>query len=180
MIVVPRTAFLGLYLILLVVSLATGLHAATPGRSTPRKLVLRANDCTPLAAAQQEWLTADWQPYLAYTRACPVRNSKREIVLLLVSVHADLYYKAQPGQSVSAVKMPNPLLFLPSGEVVGSLPYNFPDDPPAELRVTFAQWERDFPERIELYLTDPRAGGDRSLPPLHWESSQQKYLPKEK
>ena len=95
--------------------------------------------------------------------------------MLLVSVHADLYYKGQPGKSVHQVKMPSPLLFLPSGDVLGSLPYNFPDDPPAELRVTFDQWVGDFPERIELQLIDPRAAGDRSLPPLIWVANEKKF-----
>ena len=71
--------------------------------------------------------------------------------------------------------MPNPLLLSPSGEARGSLPYNFPDDPPATLRVTFAEWRSDFPHRIDLYLSDPRASGNRALPALHWSSKEKKF-----
>jgi hypothetical protein len=146
----------------------------------PRPLVLSPKVCSALSTAQQKWLTPEWNPYLEYTRVCPVRDSKsRGTVVFLVSVHADVYYKAQTGTSVPLVKLPSPLLFLPSGEVVGSLPYNFPDDPPAELRVTFADWQAGFPQRIDLYLTDPRAGGNRPLPSMLWDKSQKKYLPKE-
>jgi hypothetical protein len=45
--------------------------------------------------------------------------------------------------------------------------------------MTFADWEQDFPQRIDLYLTDPRAAGDRALNPLCWDKTQKKYLPKE-
>src|ERR1700752_598807 len=148
-------------------------------RPIPRRLVLNPKLCGALSTAEKKWLPPEWQPYLEYTRVCPVRNSKSQAVVFLISVHADIYYKAQTGTSVPLVKLPSPLLFLPSGEVAGSLPYNFPDDPPAELRVTFANWQADFPQRIDLILTDARAGGNRSLPSMVWDKSQKKYLPKE-
>lgn len=164
----------------LTVCCLAGLSASCPAADAHRNLVVNPAHCRRLSLGQQQWLTSEWQPYLEYTRVCAIQNSKHEDSVLLVSVHADLYYKAQPGQTVHQVKMPSPLLFLPSGEVSGSLPYNFPDDPPAELRVTFAQWKGDFPERIELHLTDPRAAGDRSLPPLIWVATEKKFAPKEK
>jgi hypothetical protein len=148
-------------------------------RPIPRRLVLSPKLCSAVSTEQQKWLTPEWQPYLEYTRVCAVRNSKSQAVVFLMSVHADVYYKAQTGTSVPQVKLPSPLLFLPSGEIAGSLPYNFPDDPPAELRVTFANWQAGFPQRIDLFLTDPRAGGNRSLPSMLWDKSQKKYLPKE-
>jgi hypothetical protein len=155
--------------------LLTGACASVTAEQ-PRKVVASAARCNPLSASQQQWLTSEWQPFLAYTRACPIHDSKQETVLLLVSVQATPYYKAQPGQSVRQVEFPRPLLFSPSGALWGSLPYSFPDDPPAELRVTFTRWEHDFPQKIELYLTDPRASGDRSLPPMVWDPSQKRFL----
>ena len=143
------------------------------------KVVVNPANCARLSDAERQWLTSEWQPFLEYTRICAIQSSKRETVVLLASVHVDLYYKAQPGQSVQQVKMPSPLLLLPSGEVSGSLPYNFPDDPPAELRVTFARWVQGFPRRIELYLTDPRAAGDRPLSPLIWDERKKKFASKE-
>lgn len=163
----------------LIWGMVAGLCTAGSGYSHQHKVVVDPVQCSRLTQAQQNWLSPTWQPYLEYARICSIRNSKQEAVVLLVSVHADLYYGAQPGQSVHQVKMPDPLLFLPSGEVLGYLPYNFPDDPPAELRVTFARWEQGFPERIDLYLTDPRAGGNRSLPSLVWDSGQKKFLSQE-
>lgn len=159
----------------LVLSVIAGTSTSSSARSGSYKVTVNPARCGTLSAAQQEWLSPEWRPYLDYTRICPVRNAKREIVLWLVSVHADLYYRAQPGASAAIIKLPNPLLLRSSGEVLGSLPYNFPDDPPAELRVTFAAWDRDFPRKIELFLTDPRASGDRSLPPLLWDDIKKKY-----
>jgi hypothetical protein len=165
--------------VLLALCILAGAFPYCVARPIPRRLVLSPKLCSALSTAQQKWLTPEWQPYLEYTRICPVRNSKSQAVVFLISVHADVYYKAQTGTSVPLVKLPSPLLFLPSGEVAGSLPYNFPDDPPAELRVTFANWQADFPQRIDLFLTDARAGGNRSLPSMVWDKSQKKYLPKE-
>jgi hypothetical protein len=163
----------------LIVGVVAGMCASCRAGDELRKVVVDSAHCGGLSEVQQRWLTSEWQPYLKYTRICAIRNAKREAAVLLVSVHADLYYREQPGQSVQQVNLPRPLLFLPSGEVAGSLPYNFPDDPPAELRVTFARWVQGFPERIELYLSDPRAAGDRSLPPLIWDESKKKFVSKE-
>jgi hypothetical protein len=165
--------------VLLALCILAGTFEYCLARPIPRRLVLSPKLCSTLSTAQQKWLTPEWQPYLEYTRVCPVRNSKSQAVVFLISVHADIYYKAQTGASVPLVKLPSPLLFLPSGEVAGSLPYNFPDDPPAELRVTFANWQAGFPQRIDLFLTDARAGGNRSLPPMRWDKGQKKFLPKE-
>lgn len=170
-----RRALLGNLRVWLILGVIAGISTPGSARSGSYKVNVNPDRCSPLSAAQQEWLTPEWQPYMDYTRICPVRNSKREMVLWLVSVHADLYYRAQPGSSATIIKLPSPLLLLSSGEVLGSLPYNFPDDPPAELRVTFVDWERDFPRRVELFLTDPRASGDRSLPPLLWDDIKKKY-----
>ncbi|GEM_PF-6509578 len=164
--------------ICLILGVIASVSVSSPGDQR-RKTVVNPAHCIPLSDTQQRWLTSEWQRYLDYTRICGIQNSKHKTVLLLVSVHADLYYKAQPGQSVLQVQMPRPLLFLPSGAALGSLPYNFPEDPPAELRVTFARWVQGFPERIELYLTDPRAAGDRSLSPLIWDESKKKFASKE-
>lgn len=156
--------------------IVTVLSVNAFGHANSRKLVLNPQRCRILSETQKDWLTAEWQPFLEHTRVCTVRNSKNETIVFLISVYADLYYKAQSGNPVPQIRMPNPLLFLPSGDDAGSLPYNFPDDPPAELRVTFTDWNQDFPQRIDLYLTDPRAAGDRSLPSLRWDKSQKKYL----
>jgi hypothetical protein len=160
----------------LIIAAVAGMCAPSPAADQREKITVDPAHCTRLSDAQKQWLTPEWQRYLEYTRICAIGNRRSETALFLVSVHADLYYKSQPGQPVHQVTLPNPLLFLPSGDVLGSLPYNFPDDPPAELRVTFTQWEQGFPERIELYLTDPRAAGSRPLPPLRWNAAQRKFL----
>jgi hypothetical protein len=72
--------------------------------------------------------------------------------------------------------MPQPLLFSPGGSQLGTLPYNFPDDPPLQLHVTFTDWVRGFPQRIDLRVIDPTAGGDRDLPSLVWDEPRSRYM----
>jgi len=74
--------------------------------------------------------------------------------VLLVSPNAPRYYRAQPATAWRKCNCHTRLLFTPEGEAIGSLPSAFPDDPPAELRVTFTDWKADFPQRIELFETD--------------------------
>ena len=139
------------------------------------RVVATSQHCKPLSEVQRAWLPTGWAQFDDYTRACPILDAKKRPVLFLVSVWAALYYRSQDQPVVEQVEMPRPLLFLTSGQIAGDLPANFPDAPPAALRVTFAQWTRDFPLRIELFLSDPRAGGSRALPSLRWDPSRLKY-----
>jgi hypothetical protein len=139
------------------------------------RVVANSQNCKPISAAQQAWLPADWTRFHDYIRACAIRDSKGRSVLVLISVWAALYYEDQSQPIVEQVEMPRPLVFLTSGHLAGTLPANFPDAPPAELRVTFARWKNDFPLRIDFFLTDPRAGGLRSLPSLRWDPHRMVY-----
>lgn len=154
---------------------ALGLSWPAAG-APPRKVVANSIRSSPLTAAQQKWLPAEWKPFFAYTRVFSIRNSKHASIVLLVSPNAPRYYRAQPGNSVAQVQLPHALLFTPEGEAIGSLPSAFPDDPPAELRVTFTDWKADFPQRIELFETDPRASGNRALPDLVWDASRKTFV----
>jgi len=149
-------------------------------RAQTRRVIPSPSHCKPPSASQEKWLSSEWIPYLKYSRACSIRDAKHRSVIVLISVWAELYYKAQAAKNVEQVDLPHPQIFSPSGEILGSLPYNFPDDPPAELRVTFTRWVDDFPERIELFLNDPRAAGNRQLPPMIWSRDQKKYVPEKR
>ena len=152
------------------------LSLAGLARSESRRVV-DTSHCTKLSNSQRSWLPADWKRLLEYARACRVQNANHKSVVVLISVWAELYYKDQPGNTVNQIEMPAPRLFSPSGDPLGQLPYNFPDDPPAQLTVIFTHWTKGFPERIELFLADPREGGNRSLPSLYWDQKQRRYLP---
>ena len=155
-------------------ALCGALLACTLGAQTHR-IVPAERNCHALSATQQAWLPAPWTPFKDYTRVCAVYDSRGRSVLLLVSVWAQLYYASQKEAVVERIEMPHPLLFLPSGQVAGSLPANFPDDPPASLQVTFANWHADFPQRVKLFLVDPRAAGSQTLPSLRWDATHQSY-----
>jgi hypothetical protein len=130
-----------------------------------------------VAVSNQEksWLPAEWAPFLRYVKVCPARQAGAKPAVLLVSVFAVDYYKDQPGNVVQQVEMPRPILFSPTGTVLGRLPVNFPDDPPEELQVTFSDWQASFPARVELFVKDPAAGGNRSLRPLLWDRQRSVY-----
>src|SRR5260370_32527594 len=126
----------------LVVFLALQFTGAASAQT--RRVIPSPSHCEPVSVSQEKWLPPEWTPYLKYSRACSIRDAKHRSVIVLISVWAELYYKAQAAKTVEQVDMPHPGIFSPSGETLGSLPYNFPDDPPAELRVTFTRWVDDF------------------------------------
>lgn len=158
----------------LLVSLVLFLSVADAGEAT--KIVANGLRQRRLSRAEQKWLSADWKPFLPYTRIVAIKNSRHVDVVLLISVQAASYYRAQPGSTTALIELPHALLFSPSGADLGSLPHTFPDDPPIELRVTFTDWRHDFPRRIDLFVIDPRASGDHSLPPLVWSEEKKKFL----
>ena len=73
------------------------------------------------------------------------------------------------------IKMPKPLLYSLQHTVIGELPLNFPDDPPAELHIRFADWRNGFPNLIKLYVQDPAAAGNRDLAPMRWDAAARRY-----
>lgn len=133
------------------------------------------SDCAAPDPALQGRLPAEWTPFLPAVRTCSVRATDGTAVLRLVSVWADIYYQAS--DSSLQVEMPRPLLLTASGDPVGRLPFNFPDDPPRELTVTFRDWKDGFPRRIDLFVKDPAVLGDRELPPLHWDGAGRQFVP---
>jgi len=133
--------------------------------------------CRPPSSTQQSWLDpAVWGAFAEFTRVCSIGRPGRRAALLLVSVWADTYYAGKPGGTVT-VAMPRPILFFPDGRAVGELPVNFPSDPPAELVVRFADWQRGLPHEIRLCVSSPTASGDSMLPPLRYQAATQHYAP---
>jgi hypothetical protein len=160
--------------------LALQLLCAGTAACEPARVTVNPNSCTAVSQQQKLWLPAEWTPLYRYVRACPIEQVGTKPAILLVSVFAADYYKDQPGDGVPQVKMPRPILFSPTGKVLGRLPYNFPDDPPTELQVTFSDWQAGFPARVELFLKDPAAGGDRRLRPLVWDRQRAEFQPEPK
>jgi hypothetical protein len=151
-----------------------GCRETAPASAPEQPVVVTSELCTDVSAGEREWLPAEWQPFVRYTRTCTIASAQRKPAVLLISVWADRYYANQP-DGVTQAAMPNPLLFSPSGSKLGTLPFNFPDDPPTKLRVTFTEWTNSFPRRIDLFLTDPAAGGDRDLAPLVWDEQRSQF-----
>jgi hypothetical protein len=72
--------------------------------------------------------------------------------------------------------LPKPILLDRAGNSVGNLPYAFPDDPPFTLSVTFGGWKGGWPERVDLFLSDPTVSGDHALAPLIWDAAARRYV----
>lgn len=152
------------------------LVTATLGACATPAFVPSPEACRALAPAQRAWVgdRADWSPYLAHVRACNVRGPGGASALLVVSVWADLLYAATPGPATT-IALPLPLLLDRNGRELGTLPANFPSDPPAELELRFSQWRDGRPHRIGLCLRSPAAGGDQPLPALRFDPASGRY-----
>jgi len=153
-----------------IVAGGTGCAATTEPRPRP----LSPSTCTPIGSGERAWLGAEWQPFLSSVDACPVRDERGGTALLIVTVSAQRYYAPLPDGTITKA-LPKPLLVKPGGRVVGALPYSFPDDPPFELEVSFADWRDGFPWRVELFVRDPTVSGDHGLEPLRWDPTAQRF-----
>lgn len=133
-----------------------------------------AATCKPPTAAQSAWLPAEWTPFARAVRVCSIRDGSKATGLLVISVWADAWYAPLPAGSVD-VAMPEPLLVAPDGRLLGSLPANFPYEPPASLRLRFVGWQDGLPAEIRMCLMSPTPAGDQPLAPLHWRVATHRY-----
>lgn len=146
------------------------------GVSSPSAAAAELNpaQCRNAGDAVLQRLPAEWQPFRKFVMECPVRSPEGSRALSLIAVSAERYYRQLPS-GASVIKMPKPLLHSRQHAVIGELPLNFPDDPPAELHITFSDWHLGFPNLIKLHVLDPAAGGNRDLAPLRWDTAAQRY-----
>jgi hypothetical protein len=136
---------------------------------------LDAAACRAAAPREAERLPPEWAAFAPHVRMCDVSGGGERAALTIATVFAEDYYRRLPSGS-PAVDLPKPVLLDAAGDTVGRLPFSFPDDPPFALEVSFAQWKDGRPERIELFLRDPTAGGDRQLDPLIWDSAARRFV----
>jgi hypothetical protein len=153
---------------LIVVSCGAGPHQATE-RLDPAA-------CRPAASEETRGLHEEWGRFLSYVQACEVKDDAGKAVLVVLTVSATHFYEKLPS-GAETVALPKPLITTPEGEVVGSLPFAFPDDPPFALQVTFADWTRGWPHRIALFVKDPTVTGDHPLEPLRWDAASRRFSP---
>jgi hypothetical protein len=135
---------------------------------------LKSAQCRIAGDVILQGLPAEWQPFRKFVMDCPVRSPAGSRALSVIAVSAERYYRQLPS-GATMVKMPKPLLYSRQRTIIGELPLNFPDDPPAELHVTFTDWHGGFPNLIKLHVQDPAAAGNRDLAPLHWDAAAQRY-----
>src|ERR1700739_4511133 len=93
-----RETFSSLALLLL------SVHAAACAQA-PARVKISPNSCAAASSAQKSWLPAEWKPFLPFVKVCAVRQPGAKPALLLTSVFAVDYYKAQPGNDLPQVQM---------------------------------------------------------------------------
>jgi hypothetical protein len=144
--------------------------------SSPSAIAAELNSahCRSAGDVILQGLPAQWQSFRKFVMDCPVRSPEGSRALSLIAVSAERYYRQLPS-GASIIKMPKPLLYSRQHTIIGELPLNFPDDPPAELHITFSDWHHGFPNLIKLHVLDPAAAGNRDLAPLHWDAAVQRY-----
>jgi hypothetical protein len=135
---------------------------------------LKSAQCRSAGDLILQGLPAEWQAFRKFVMDCPVRSPAGSHALSLIAVSAERYYRQLPS-GTTMIKMPKPLLYSQQHTVIGELPLNFPDDPPAELHITFTDWHNGFPNLIKLHVQDPAAAGNRDLAPLRWDAAARRY-----
>jgi len=166
-----RAPVLSALLAAVALTMAACADAATP---QPKPFRPSTSTCQVPSAAQSAWLPADWTPFARAVRVCGIREGTKPAGLLVVSVWAEAWYGPLPARTTD-VAMPAPLLMSPDGRVLGTLPANFPDDPPAALRLRFVDWRDGLPSEIRMCLSSPTPAGDQPLAPLRWQAATHRY-----
>ena len=158
----------------LVLAAVGAASCAEAGPASPRPFHPGATTCRPPTAAQSAWLPAEWTPFARAVRVCRIADGRKPAGLLVVSVWTDVWYKPLP-DGTPDVAMPKPLLLSPAGQVLGTLPANFPDDPPSSLRLRFVGWQDGLPGEIRLCLTSDTPAGQQPLAPLRYDAATHHY-----
>ncbi len=122
-------------------------------------------------------LPAEWQPYLASTRVCPLvkKTSDKPAVILITISLAEATEKKIASDPWD--QLPKPVFVDDRGECIARLPYLFPDDPPFEVVLRYGRWQKNVPGEIRMHVLNQAVDGDFDLPSLIWDASKQQYEP---
>jgi hypothetical protein len=147
-------------------------HEATQS-AQPARLRAAAIQCVP-RGLQAAGLAEEWQAFSAHIHACVIVTPAGIPALEIITVSALSYY-AQV--SAGRVRMPAPLLLRPGGEIVGRLPYAYPDDPPLATTLQFQEWQDEIPRRIEVLVHNAARPGEQQTFRMVWDSAAGGYEP---
>lgn len=143
---------------------ASLLHTLSPGQCAP-----------PPKAGYHGPLAAGWDAYKPYVRACPLAMSNASTKLWLLTVFAQPYLHDHPGETAWP-NFPRPRLVTADGHCVARLPELFPFDEPRSLHLRYGPSVDGMPVEIRVYVSNPAAGGDYTLPVLRWSPAQRAYI----
>jgi hypothetical protein len=140
--------------------------------AVPDRVALDAKLCRPAPSALLQSLPPGLRDGGRYVHLCPVSGENRKIALYILTPRIDLMAKDLPfvndliknNQGISRKS-----IILDANErIIGELPSSFPFDPPDMFTVTFTDWQKGFPFRIEFYILANSLHGPERPAPLYW------------
>jgi hypothetical protein len=138
------------------------------------RIALNEKLCRPAPIALLQPLNIGWQKFGRYVHLCPVYNQDIMIVMYVLTPRIDIGGKDFPFVNElikEGISVPDQALILDAqGRILGKLPGNFPFDPPDMFEVTFTDWHRGFPFRIEFYYHASDMHGPEHPDPLYWNA----------
>lgn len=150
---------------------------ASPNPQASPLQTLSPTQCAPPAKAGYSGaLSADWDTYKPYVRACPLSAStKAPPKLWLLTVFAQSYLDDHPSET-SWPNFPRPLLVTADGHCLARLPELFPFDEPRTLSLRYGPLLDGMPVEIRVHVSNPAMGGDYDLPVLRLAPAQHAYM----
>jgi hypothetical protein len=146
----------------------TARVATAPDTATKRV------DCSPRSDSTAG-LAEQWKAFGRYVDVCRVIGPDGSAALEIIAVSAGRYYADRPS-GATTTPMPRPILRSMDGKEVGQLLYNYPDDPPREVELTFLDWRDGRPHQIDAVVRDPTVSGDHKLTPMRWDAASGRYV----
>jgi hypothetical protein len=137
---------------------------------------LLVETCQRAPATLIDTLDGRWQRLRRYVDLCPVRSPEGGIILSVLTVRVDRVNEENLIQQWGIDEPPDPLILDNQGVVVGTLGESFPVDPPGELKVTFTDWQENWPHRIKLFQAGTSALFPHAVPPMVWDDRLRRYV----
>ena len=135
---------------------------------------LRIEDCRTAPAHTQQLLGRIQPNWTAFLQLCPVRAPGGAIALSILSVRVDLIGGEGEGDPFP-IPVPHALVLDAHNRPIGQLPCAIPAEHPFNTVVTFSDWRKDFPYRIDVQHLVGAVKGAYNERPLFWNVRLQRY-----
>lgn len=146
------------------------------------RVALDARLCHSAPSSLLKPLPPEWREGGRYIHLCPIYGRNREIVLYIMTARIDIMGKDyQFVEDLIKKKQPisdNSMVLDENMNIIGEFTGNFPYNPPDMLEVTFADWHKNFPYRIDFVAPATDMHGPEHYAPLYWNPGEGKFQDK--